>query len=99
MPRRSALELAQLPDGLTLARTTPVFDENTVPAGLLAAHQVAEGVWGQVIVESGELDFVFEDAPSNVRRLAAGDRQVIPPQRPHHVHPVGAVKFCVEFHR
>jgi hypothetical protein len=42
---------------------------------------------------------VFEDAPSNVRRLAAGDRQVIPPQRPHHVHPVGAVKFCVEFHR
>ena len=89
----------ELPDGLTLARTTPVFDANSVPAGLLAAHQVAEGVWGRVIVETGVLDFVFEDEPSDVIHLVAGDQQVIPPQRPHHVQPVGAVTFCVEFHR
>jgi len=89
----------ELPDGLTLARTTPVFDEDSVPDGLLAAHQVAEGVWGLVVVVAGALDFVFEDEPSNVIHLLAGDRHVIPPQRPHHVQPVGAVTFCVEFHR
>lgn len=92
----SALEL---PDGLTLARTTPVFDEGSVPVGLLSAHQVAEGVWGRVVVKTGALDFVFEDAPTDVIHLAAGDHQVIPPQRPHHVQPVGSVTFCVEFHR
>jgi tellurite resistance-related uncharacterized protein len=90
---------ADLPEGLTLARTTPVFDESTVPAGLLAAHQVAKDVWGRVIVESGELEFVFEDDSSDVRHLVAGERQVIPPQRPHHVQVVGPVNFCIEFHR
>jgi len=88
-----------VPDGLTLARTTPLFDETSVPAGLLKAHQVAAGVWGRLVVESGTLDFVFEDEPSNFRRLVAGDHQVIPPERPHHVQLVGAVTFCVEFHR
>jgi len=88
-----------LPDGLTLARTTPLFDETSVPAGLLKAHQVADGVWGRLVVESGALEFVFEDEPSGVRRLVAGEHQAIPPQRPHHVQLVGAVTFCVEFHR
>ena len=99
IPPPEAVVPMELPEGLTLARTTPVFDEHTVPAGLLAAHQVAEDVWGRLIVESGELEFVFEDDPSDVRRLGAGDQQVIPPQRPHHVQVVGAVRFCVEFHR
>ena len=38
----------QLPDGLEHVRTTDVFDNTTVPAGLLRAHRVADGVWGRV---------------------------------------------------
>lgn len=40
----------QLPDGLVLIRTTDVFDNATVPASLLRAHRVADGVWGRLVV-------------------------------------------------
>ena len=88
-----------LPEGLDFARRTPTFDETSVPAGLRAAHKVADRVWGRLLVESGELGFVFEDEPGHVRRLGTGDDQVIPPGRLHHVVVDGPVRFHVEFHR
>lgn len=89
----------RLPDGLTLQRTTPTFDEQSTPAGLRAAHSVADSVWGRVMVTSGSLGFVFEDTPDEVRRVGAGEHQVIPPARLHHVVIDGPVQFAVEFHR
>lgn len=88
-----------LPLGLTLQRTTPTFDESSVPAGLLRAHQVAANVWGRLVVEAGAIGFVFEDAPDDVRIVAAGQTQVIPPERPHHVVIDGPAQFAVEFYR
>lgn len=87
-----------LPPGLELARTTPVFDQDSVPGGLLAAHQVAEGVWGRLVVHTGSLSFVFEDTADQPTRLEAGDRMVIPPQQPHHLELQGEATFAVEFH-
>lgn len=89
----------QLPDGLVLQRTTPTFNEKSTPRGLRAAHTVADGVWGRLVVESGSIGFVFEDTPDDVRILAAGEQQIIPPARPHHVVIDGPVQFAVEFHR
>jgi tellurite resistance-related uncharacterized protein len=88
-----------LPTGLELQRTTPTFDENSTPKGLRAAHAVADDVWGRLIVESGSLGFVFEDTLDDVRTVAAGEHQVIPPARRHHVVINGPVRFAVEFHR
>ena len=90
---------AELPSGLTLQRTTPTFDEDTTPPGLRAAHSIAAGVWGRLVVHDGSLRFVFEDAPGQVRVLAVGEQQVIPPERLHHVIIDGPVRFAVEFHR
>lgn len=89
----------ELPDGLTLQRTTRTFDEHTVPAGLRAAHAVAEGVWGRLVVAQGSLGFVFEDTPDRVRTITTGEHQVIPPSRLHHIVIDGPVRFAVEFHR
>ncbi|WP_040491835.1 DUF1971 domain-containing protein [Ilumatobacter nonamiensis] len=89
----------ELPAGMALQRTTPTFDEHTTPAGLRSAHQVATGVWGRLVVESGSLGFVFEDAGDELRTLSAGEHQVIPPARPHRVVIDGPVRFAVEFHR
>ena len=89
----------ELPVGLTLQRTTPTFDERSTPVGLLRAHQVAEGVWGRLVVEGGSLGFVFEDAPDVVRVIGSGDEQVIPPSALHHVVLDGPVRFAVEFYR
>jgi tellurite resistance-related uncharacterized protein len=88
-----------LPDGLLLARATPEFDERSVPSGLLAAHRIAAGVWGLLVVRSGALRFVFEGGADEGRILAAGDTQTIPPDVSHHVELVGPVRFVVEFHR
>lgn len=94
----------ELPDGLELARTTPEFDEHSVPTGLRNAHEVADGVWGRLVVATGSVRFVFEDAPSvggvpGGRVVNAGEHQVIPPRRRHHVETIGPVGFHVEFHR
>lgn len=88
-----------LPDGLELARTTDVFDETNHPGGLMRAHQVAAGVWGRLLVHSGHVVFVFEDQSDQPRVVAAGESQVIPPERRHHVAFDGPATFAIEFHR
>ncbi|MEZ5246019.1 MAG: DUF1971 domain-containing protein [Acidimicrobiales bacterium] len=89
----------RIPDGFVLARTTDVFDNDTVPAGLLKAHRVADSVWGRLVVHAGSVRFVFEDEPDAAAVLKAGETLVIPPARLHHVELDGPATFAVEFHR
>lgn len=94
----SAMAALELPEGLELVRVTDRFDARTVPAGLLRAHRVAAGVWGELCVLEGEVGFVFE--ASGARRVVrAGGNQVIPPAEPHHVEPSDGASFEVRFHR
>ncbi len=88
-----------LPDGLEHVRTTDVFDESTVPAGLLRAHRVADGVWGRLVVHTGSVTFVFDDEPDHPIAVAAGDSVAIPPARQHHLELDPPATFAVEFHR
>jgi len=88
-----------LPENVTYVRSTPEFDEATVPAGLLRAHQVAAGVWGLLVVSEGVVEFTFEDDSDTSRVVTAGETQVIPPSRPHHIVVRDPAKFHVEFHR
>ena len=90
---------AVIPKGFELARTTDVFNNNTVPAGLLRAHRVASGVWARLAVHTGAVGFVFEDEPGTRLTIDAGDSLVIPPTRPHHVELDGPASFAIEFHR
>lgn len=89
----------QLPAGLELTRTTPTFDNGSVPQGLLAAHRVADGVWGRLIVHTGSVAFVFEDQPDTPIIVAAGGHIAIPPARPHHLELDEPATFAVEFYR
>lgn len=89
----------RLPDDLDYVRTTDVFDNTTVPAGLLRAHRVADGAWGRLVVHTGTVTFVFEDEPDRPIVVSAGEAQAIPPGRHHHVELGGPATFAVEFHR
>lgn len=89
----------RIPDGFILARTTDVFDNDTVPAGLLRAHRVADDVWGRLVVHGGQVRFVFEDSPDAPITVPAGAAVVIPPARPHHVELDEPARFAVEFYR
>ena len=87
----------ELPEGLRLVRTSAVWDERTMPAGLRRAHRVAAGTWGRIVVHAGRLRFVAATTPTLDVELEAGSTQGIPPEVTHEVEPLGAVRFSVEF--
>ncbi len=90
---------SEMPEGLELVRTTALWDEHTVPAGVLSGHRVADGVWGRLVVRSGAVGFVFEDEPDVTIQVATGDTVAIPPAKLHHVVLDGPATFVVEFYR
>ena len=61
-----------IPDGFELTRTTDVFDNDTVPAGLLKAHRVADSIWGRLVVYTGTVGFVFEEEADQPCSVDAG---------------------------
>ena len=76
---------------------TVSFDQSTVPAGLLRAHKLSANTWGELGVESGSLDFMFEDAPNAPHSVHAGHHVEIPPELPHRVVLTGKVSFSIKF--
>jgi len=88
---------AELPAGLRRVRTSAVWDEETMPAGLRRAHRVTAGTWGRISVQAGRLRFVAATTPAIDVELTAGSTQAIPPETPHEVEPLGAVRFSIEF--
>jgi tellurite resistance-related uncharacterized protein len=86
----------EIPDGYSVSRRTPEFDEHSVPAGLLRNHTTKRGVWGRIIVTRGQVNYIV-DGVDEVFELTPGVAGVVVPERPHRVEPVGAVTFHVEF--
>jgi tellurite resistance-related uncharacterized protein len=89
----------ELPNDVLAYKKTPVFTEATVPAGLLRDHQTKEGVWGEIIVLEGCLEYTINEPLLEVVTLREGQHGVVEPTVPHHVTPSGPVRFYVEFSR
>ena len=87
-----------LPAGVVAYRRTPIFDQDTIPAGLLREHRTASGVWGLITVVEGRLRFRSLD-PVAATALTPGTPMAVAPQQPHEVAPDGPVRFYVEFYR
>jgi tellurite resistance-related uncharacterized protein len=90
-------DCAELPDGLRRVRSSPEWDEQTIPVGLLRNHRVASGTWGRIVVRDGRLRFTASTAPTLHVILGAGAFQAIPPDVDHRVEPLGSVRFCIDF--
>ncbi len=88
---------AEIPGGLEVARTAGPFDQDTLPAALRRNHVVADGRWGCLRVIEGAIGFAMETTPPVEVRLAAGERQPIPPGVPHHLTVDGPVVLAVDF--
>ncbi|BDT59522.1 hypothetical protein MasN3_30160 [Massilia varians] len=91
--------MKDLPAGLEHYKSTPVFDQDSVPAGLRRAHSTAAGVWGRIVVHAGSLRYVIEAPDTEQHLLAPGKPGIVEPGVPHHVATEGPVRFCVEFYR
>jgi tellurite resistance-related uncharacterized protein len=87
-----------LPPGLVAYRRTPIFDQDTIPAGLRREHRTAAGVWGLITVVEGRLRFRALH-PLHETVLIPGAPIAVAPQQPHEVAPDGPVRFFVEFCR
>ena len=87
-----------LPPGAIAYRRTPVFDQDTIPAGLRREHRTRSGVWASIVVLDGKLRFRSLD-PAAEAVLSPGASMTVPPEQPHEVEPDGAVRFYIEFYR
>ena len=91
-----------LPEDLEPYQRTSTFTEETVPAGLLRDHSTKRGTWGVIRLEEGRLRYVVTDPrrPRSERILALDTPPgIVEPTVLHHVEPLGAVRFYVEFYR
>ena len=78
-------------------RSTPVFDELTLPTALRNRHNTKPGVWGLIKVIEGELTLTYLE-PASEMVLRAGEHGVIKPQQWHFVTPLGPIKMQVDFY-
>lgn len=88
---------ALLPAGLVAYKRTPVFDQDSLPAGLRRQHRTRAGVWALIHVLEGRLRFRNAD-PAEEVVLVPGRAGVVQPERAHEVEPLGPVRLFVEFH-
>lgn len=78
-------------------RSTPVFDQDTLPAALRGEHRTKAGVWGLIRVIEGELALTFLDPPREAL-LTPGVPGIVAPQETHFVTPRGPMRMQVDFH-
>jgi tellurite resistance-related uncharacterized protein len=78
-------------------RSTPIFDETTLPAGLRGEHRTKAGVWGEIHVLAGSLRLTCLDPLSEVV-IVPGRPGLVLPEQPHWVMPLGPVRMRVDFY-
>jgi tellurite resistance-related uncharacterized protein len=78
-------------------KSTPVFDETTLPAGLRREHRTKPGVWGVIRVLDGRLRYQVLDPESEVI-LGPGRPGLVLPDQPHCVEPLGPMRMQVDFY-
>jgi len=78
-------------------RSTPVFDEVTLPGALRREHRTRVGVWGVVRVLEGKLKLTYVE-PAEERIVEPGSPGLLLPDQPHFVEPIGKVRLQVEFY-
>ena len=78
-------------------KSTPVFDEDSLPAGLRREHRTKEGVWGVIRVWKGELRYrVLEPVSETI--IDPDHPGLVLPNQPHLVEPLGAMQMQVDFY-
>ena len=78
-------------------RTTPVFDQETLPQALMREHRTKAGVWGIIRMLEGALRLQYCDG-SESRLLDPDTPGPIAPEQAHLVRPLGPFRMQVEFY-
>jgi tellurite methyltransferase len=92
-------EALERPVTATRYREGPIWDQQTVPRGLLAAHRLKPGVWGELTILEGRVRLRYLPPLDRVRELGSGDTASIPPELPHQLELTGDVRLRLDFWR
>ncbi|MGH8501386.1 MAG: DUF3565 domain-containing protein [Gammaproteobacteria bacterium] len=88
----------ELPASFIPYKRTPVFTEESVPAGLKKDHSTKAGVWAKIVVIEGTLRYRVDALQTDVN-LSQNKPGIVVPEVAHSVEPLGMVRFFVEFYR
>jgi len=80
-------------------KSTPAFDQHSVPAGLLKAHQTKAGTWAKIVIVSGKLSYRILEPECEEWVLSSENHGVVEPSILHEVAPLGEVQFYLDFYR
>ena len=78
-------------------KSTAVFDEVTLPAGLRREHRTKAGSWGVIRVFEGRLRYEVLDPNSEVI-LDPDHVGLILPEQAHLVEPLGSMRMQIDFY-
>lgn len=78
-------------------KSTPVFDRETLPAGLRRKHRTKAGVWGVIRMLEGRLRLTFTET-GEARTLSPSAPGLVRPEEPHLVAPLGPMRMRVDFY-
>jgi len=78
-------------------RSTPEFDENTLPTSLRSEHRTKLGVWAVIRVLEGQLRYRVLD-PISETIIDPDHPGFVLPGQPHSVEPLGAIRMRVDFY-
>jgi len=83
--------------GLLPYKSTPVFDENSLPQAIRSEHRTKPGTWGMLRVLEGHVTLVFTD-PHHEIEVTPRHPAEIAPQATHFVRIDGPARLQVEFY-
>lgn len=89
----------ELPPDCALYKQTAVFDEESIPDGLRKDHTTRAGVWAKIVVHEGCLRYDVDGLGAHFELSPEEAPGIVLPEVPHHVAPLGRVRFHVEFYR
>lgn len=78
-------------------RSTPIFDEATLPDALRREHRTKKGVWGVVRMLAGEIELSFANGRPT-ERISPGRPGLLYPDDPHWVTLRGPMRMQVDFY-
>lgn len=78
-------------------RSTPIFDEVSLPAALRREHRTKPGVWGVIRVLDGRVKLSFVDPPEE-RILTCDAPGLLLPDQPHFATPIGPMRMRIDFY-
>lgn len=88
--------MKSLPSNVINYKRTDVFDEVSVPKGLLKDHRTLPDVWGKIVILEGSLTYIVGEEEF---QLTVDNPGVVEPQVIHSVRPKDKVRFYVEFYK